>query len=94
LVGNAKWDESYRFAHVGSAVVVARVLGTELGDEVLGLNVPEAPAPLVEETPVAPEPLKEPTMKTFSSVAEMKASQKTPDEVIVEPRRAGRPRKA
>jgi hypothetical protein len=97
LVGNAKWDESYRLAHVGSAVVVARVLGTELGDEVLGLQVPAAPAPppaIVEETPVVPEPLKEPTMKTYSSMEEMKASQKIQDEVIVEPRRAGRPRKA
>lgn len=97
LVGNAKWDESYRLAHVGSAVVVARVLGTELGDEVLGLQVPAAPAPppaLAEETPVVPEPLKEPTMKMYSSMEEMKASQKIQDEVIVEPRRAGRPRKA
>lgn len=93
LVGNAKWDESYRLAHVGSAVVITRVLGTELGDEVLGLTVPDAPAPppVVEETIPAPEP--EPTMKMFSSMAEMKASQKATDEVIVEPRRAGRPRK-
>jgi hypothetical protein len=93
LVGNAKWDESYRMAHVGSAVVITRVLGTELGDEVLGLTVPDAPAPppVVEETIPAPEP--EPTMKMFSSMAEMKASQKATDEVIVEPRRAGRPRK-
>lgn len=93
LVGNAKWDESYRMAHVGSAVVITRVLGTELGDEVLGLTVPDAPAPppVVEETIPAPEP--EPTMKMFSSMAEMKASQKATDEVTVEPRRAGRPRK-
>lgn len=93
LVGNAKWDESYRMAHVGSAVVITRVLGTELGDEVLGLTVPDAPAPppVVEETIPAPEP--EPTMKMFSSMAEMKASQKATDEVIVEPRRVGRPRK-
>lgn len=93
LVGNAKWDESYRMAHAGSAVVITRVLGTELGDEVLGLTVPDAPAPppVVEETIPAPEP--EPTMKMFSSMAEMKASQKATDEVIVEPRRVGRPRK-
>lgn len=97
LVGNAKWDESYRLEHVGSAVVMARVLGTELGDEVLGNSVPAAPTPPLVEEIAAPEPLKEPTMKTFSSVAEMEAakeaSQKTEDEVIVEPRRAGRPRK-
>lgn len=93
LVGNAKWDESYRMAHVGSAVVMTRVLGTELGDEVLGLTVPDAPAPppVVEEKIPAPEP--EPTMKMFSSMAEMKASQKATDEVTVEPRRVGRPRK-
>jgi len=46
LIGNAKWDESYRLEHVGNAVVVTRVLGTELGDQVLGNHVP---APLVEE---------------------------------------------
>ena len=93
LVGNAKWDESYRLAHVGSAVVMTRVMGTELGDEVLGLKVPEPTPAVVVEAPAAPEPLKEPTMKTFSSMEEMKASQKATDEVIVEPRRAGRPRK-
>lgn len=93
LVGNAKWDESYRLEHVGSAVVMARVMGTELGDEVLGNHVPPAPKPIVVEEPPAPEPLKEPTMKIFASVQELQDSQKTQDEVMVEPRRAGRPRK-
>jgi hypothetical protein len=95
LVCNAKWDESYRLEHVGSAVVVTRVLGTELGDQVLGNHVPPAPKPVVVESPPTsvPEPLKEPTMKMFSSMAEMEASQTKPDEVIVEPRRTGRPRK-
>lgn len=87
LVGNAKWDDSYRLAHVGSAVVMTRVLGTELGDEVLGLKVPEAPAPTPVVGEIIPAPEPEPTMKIFSSMAEMKAS------VTVEPRRAGRPRK-
>ena len=71
LIGNAKWEDNYRLEHVGMAVVVARVLGTELGDEVLGLSVPDAP-PLPEPPapPPLPEPMKEPTMKIYATMEE------------------------
>jgi len=97
LIGNAKWDEGYRLEHVGMAKVMARVLGTELGDEVLGTKLPAVPPPA--PPPPEPEPMKEPTMKVFATIDALKAAQETKDspkaedEVKVEPRRVGRPRK-
>jgi hypothetical protein len=101
LIGNAKWDGGFRYVHVGRAVVVTRVLGDELGDEVLGLCVPDKPAPedlepegILPPAPAPPEIMKKPTMRIFTSMGEMKASQKEEVEVKMPKRPPGRPRKS